>query len=601
MRIRSNFWFAAAAVLLGAYVWWVERRAGPSVAGPGGARATFPPIPAEEFVELELSVSNRVMALQRSTPSAPWSLRSPVVAAVNPEPIRELLRALGDLRPATYLGPTELAAAGGTASFGLTPGSTTRLTGKTAQGTPVILNLGAKTLGGTRFYLQRVGDPGVFVVDRALLDALPTTADDWRDRALVTLPRDGFDRLEIRGDVEFRAERDVTGRWRLKRPLDARADSERLNTLLALLTRVSVDRFVADRPIADRETYGLQKPVLELTLGRGAQDLVQLQFGVVQTNEPGLRYVWRQLSTNLVTVPANVLEPWLRPLADFRDRRLLPDVSAATVLEFSGPAGARAFRVERTNALSTNWWVTAPGRFRAEPTVMSYFLRQFGFFEIVDFPADVVTDLGRLGLAAPERVYRLSAGTNVLAQLSLGSRLTNRPTLLHARRADESAVYALPISILGQLADAAAVLRDWRFASSNVARVIVRRRGETGELVRTNGGWNSPRGRLDEIAAGNLNATLDGLGALTSNRGALTDPRDEQRLRRNYRIQEIGRSVTVELRPGSPESFASWTLEFGGEFGADHVVLARFDDDPTPLRLQVPAILFVDALRDLTW
>ena len=600
MKTRSNWVLALLAMTLSAFVFFVERHRGLRITGGGGASALFAPIPTDELVAMELSVSNQVISLQRTAPGLPWRLRLPVDAAADAARIAAFLRSLDRIQVGSYLGASELAAAGGPRAFGLDTEGGTRVSLTQRDGKAAILQIGSATLGGSRFYLQRVGDLGVFVVNRALLDALPATADEWRDRAVLVPSRDGFDRMELSGAVDFRVERDGSGNWRLKRPLDARADSERINTLIGLLEQLRVGRFLSDRPLADRETYGLQSPAVEVVLGRGAQDLVRLSFGALVTNNPAECYALRN-ATNLFTVPTRTLEPLSRPLAEYRDRRLLGDLSPATALEFSGLGAGVGYRVERTNALATNWWVTAPVRFPADPAVMDYFLRQFERFEIVDFTADIVTDLGRYGLKTPVRSYRLLNGTNLLAELQLGTPLPGRPTLLHARRTDESAVYGLPISVLGQLADAAGQLRDWRFATTEVARVLVRRGGLEGVLVRTNGGWNQPKGRMDSIAAGNLDLTLAGLAALRSDRFALTDPRQEQQLRSIYLLAESPLSFTVELFPGVGRGFTVWSLEIGGELGAARIALARFDDDPVPLRIQIPSILYRDLLRDLTW
>ncbi len=601
MKTRSNWWLAAVALALMAYVWLIDRRAGARVSGSGGASASFTPIPAAEILGLELAVSNRVLAVNRPQPGAPWKLRLPLEVAADSARVQSLVQALGRLQPTSYLGLAEMTAAGGARAFGLESAGGTRLTATLREGRSVILQLGLPTLGGTRFYLQRVGDAGVFVADRALLETLPSSVDDWRDRALFPTPREGFDRVELKGATDFRAERDAQGNWRLKRPLDARADSERINTLIALMEHVRVDQFLADRPVADLESYGLQTPAAELVLGRGAQDLVQLAIGSVVTNDTAHRYALRRTGTNLLTVPARVLDPLVQPLSQYRDRRLLGEVGAATAIELAGTAATPGFRVERTNATSTNWRVAGPKGFPADAGVMDFFLRQFGQFEIADFVSDIVPDLARYGLATPVRSYRLTSGTNLLAELQFGTAVAGRPTLIHVRRTDEASVYGLPTSITGQLAHVAGELRDWRFGATKVLRIRVRQAGAERVLVRTNGVWNHGRGRLDSIAAGNLDATLNGLGALRSDRFALIELAQQQQFRRIYHLDDSPLTVTLEIDPRASLGFGQWTLEFGGELGAARVALARFDDDPTPLRLQVPMILFEDLLRDLVW
>ncbi len=485
--------------------------------------------------------------------------------------------------------------------FGLEDGTAAVLTVISKSGPPVVLRCGSPTLSGNRFYLQRIGDPGVFVADRALRDALPKSPDEWRDRSLFVLPREGFDRVELSGKTEFRADRDTNGIWRLKRPLEARADGGRMETMIALLERARVERFVSDQPVSDLETFGLQKPEAELILGRGAQDLVRLSFGGLSTGDPAQRYALRRDLTNLVTVPAATLESLIQPLADFRDRRLLPPPGPVTALEFVGRAGEAGFRVERTNLNSTNWWVTSPKHFPADPEIMEYFLRQFELVEIADFTADVVTDLARFGLQPPVRDYRLLRGTNLAVEIQFGIPFPARPTLLAVRRTDEPSVYGLPVSVLAQFADSAQQLHDWHFSVSNVMKLRVQRPGSEGVLVRTNGGWVHPLGRMDSILAANLELSLGELGAVRSDRYSLADPRQEQQFRQIYHLSASPLTLVIELSPGSARGFTKWRLEFGGELGGSRVALARFDDDPTGVTVKVPSGLFGDLLKYLAW
>src|SRR5262249_4343145 len=107
---------------------------------------------------------------------------------------------------------------------------------------------------------------------------------------------------------------------------------------------------------------------------------------------------------------------------------------------------------------------------------------------------DVVTDFGSYGLAPPFRQYVLQNVTTngnggptnrVVAQLDIGAR--QEQTVL-ARRAGEHAVYAVPLGDYEQLPAHAWQLRDrrvWTFTTNQIARVNIRHRGYTRQLVRT--------------------------------------------------------------------------------------------------------------------
>lgn len=589
MDPRSNWLLVAAAVALAAAVWISGRRDAVTVASDRGATALFERPDPAQVTAIEILRSNSVLRVERT--NGGWTLRLPVTARAQSASVERWLDTLGHLEPRRYVDAQELAARpDALRAFGLADGGAARVT-VTTRGRPVILALGTPAPLGGQFYFQRVGDSGVFTADQALLRDLPASPNDWRDRALLAIDDRAFDTLELRNraGTVFEAVRSAAGPWTLRQPLVTRADDDRLNSLLNHLHATRVAGFVSDGQPVDAGALGLQPPEAELVLRRGTNELERLVFGNRTTNAPDRRHVLLAAATNLVLAPAEVLAPLQLPVSAYRDRRLLALGQEPDRLERTGPEG---FLVAREG---TNWWVVRPRRFAADSAVVRQVLDQFAGLEIAEFINDVVPEPARYGLDQPQREYRLAAGTNLLAQLQLGSFVPGRNgVLLHAREADSPGVHALPSSCLVQLPAAATQFRDWRFAPSNVVEWTLRRAGQQRRATRDPAGWRIASGPPANLIPDAVDEALYRLGRLVSSRYPVTDV---AAFARGAKVDEVDFEMEVRLDDAAP--LRQWRLRFGGRLGNNLLALAYFDDDPLPLRLEVPGDLFERIQRDL--
>ncbi len=589
MNPRVTWLLLLVALGLGGYLYVVERRPGIAVTGADGTQVRFLPVAAEQVTAVELFRSNGIVRVERTDKD--WMLRLPVAYAAQGQAVDALLNALAQLRPRSWIPGAQLGAAGSDTwrAFGLDDSAIT-LKLETKSG-PLIFKFGASAPLGHQFYFQPVGSDGVFTADNALLDRLPGTADDWRNRSLVNLRGVAFDRLELRGKTAFEAVRDPTnGSWRLTKPLVARADSDRLNKLVQTLASVRVAQFVTDSPLANLDAYGLQNVESEVIIGNGTNQLSRLQFGTSPTNQPGGLYVRRMAQTNIVLVSTNAAALLRGPLSSFRDHRLLPPMADSTRVEFT--VGDEHAVVEQSG---TNWLVTAPFKFPARNDQMERLFALLAAITITDFPNDVVADYAPYGLAKPLRTYTFTRGTNAPLQLQFGTRADAEHVFV--RRLDESGVYVVRLTDLLQLPESPEQIRDFRFASSNVVSIAISQKGNVRTLSRGSAGqWTITAGNpgRDPFAPA-IEETLHGLGDLESIPYAV---RNEAMFTQLKSYAELGHEVTLSFAPGS--SLRTLRLRFAADLGAVAVALANFDDDPLPLRIELPGNLFQDIRRDLS-
>jgi hypothetical protein len=585
MNPRSNWMLFLVAAGLAAYVFLTHRREGVEVRG-GAGTSRYEPVDPAGVTSVDLIRSNLMLRVELT--NAAWRMRTPVDYPVQAASVERLLGLVGKWVPASFVTAQQVAAQpDALKAFGLEPPAAT-LTLQTPGG-PVIFRIGGLTPVRSHFYFQRVGSEGVYTADAALLEALPATPDDWRDRTLLDLERRPYDRVTLasRGRTVFEAVRDG-GKWRLRQPLSARADGERIEALVSHLQTLRVSAFVSDAAVIDRAAFGLQPAELEFSVGVGTNDLARLQVGMAATNAPGERFVRRLSHTNLVRVSAEELSVLERPMEDYRDPRMFGALEGVTSVEVRG---SNSFRV---GLVGTNWSVLEPRVFPAETSAVEFLISQLATLEIAQFVNDVVPDLAPYGLDRPTREFVLSRGTNIAAQLQVGRIAEPRGTLLFARRLDEPGVYAVPRTVLFNL-DSAAQLRSWRFDPTNAVRVTVANGGKKRVFGREGGTWKVVEGApFAEFVPDAMEELLFRISSWDSMRYSVTD---EPGLLKAGRFADVAHEMEIQLR--GQAGLQSIRLKFGGTIAGNRYVLARFDEDPMALRLEMPGELYVQLIRFL--
>lgn len=585
MNTRVTWFLVLVAAALGTYVFFTDREPG-QVPGAGSAQVKFAPLDPAAVTAIELVRSNTVVRVERRDDR--WRMTLPVAYPAEDTAIRTFLEALGEVTPSRWLSGAELAGAGGTNSlsdFGFEAGVTLKLETATSA---TLLKLGGAAPVGDQFYLQRVGTEGVFIVAGSLAGSLPRSADHWRDRSLFDPGNAAYDRLEVRGKTPgFEARKDATGQWTLTKPLAARADGARIESLINALRTARVMAFLSDAPNVDLEPLGLQPPENEFILGRGTNDLVRLQLGNIPADATNFVRARLPATTNIVLVPVQLGQLARLTLANFRDHQLLPPLTGLNRIELR--AGTNATTVE---ARGTNWFVTAPAGFPADGDLVNYWLGQLPAIGIIEYANDVVADYATYGLTQPQREYRFLAGTNVLVHLQFGK--ADGPERIFVRRLDEPGVYSVALGTFLQQPEAAAQFRELRFGASNVVKVAISRLGKPRTLERNAAGeWAVTAGQPATAFSPAIEEALHRLGALQSVRYAVPD---ETRFTSLPSYQRLGHEFTLTLNGTAP--LRSLRVRLVADLGATAVALVHADGAAEPLRIELPGPLAQDLQRE---
>lgn len=571
----------ALALLLGGWLFMTEHRDEVRVAGAEGA-VRFRRLDPREVISVEILRSNVAIRLERT--NSGWFLRSPIHYPVQSTGVERLLELLGNLVPRSHLSGAEVAAQrGALGAFGLERPDV--LTIRTRDGMS-ILRLGSRTALGSQLYFQQVGQDGVFTADANLLEALPASPEDWRDRRLFDADSLSFDRLEVLGETEFEAALTTNGAWGLVRPLVARANEDQIRRLLTDAADSRVFAFVSDTLSVSADDYGLSKPSAQMVLKRGTNEMLRIQFGRAPTNSPGEIYVRRMDFGNIVRVTNGILDALKRPLATYRDRRLMPSIAGLDRLEVR--AGSEPFTLEKQG---TNWWVTAPRRFPADgPWVRDTFQR-FMRLRIEDFLDDLGTDPARYGLTQPAREYTFSIGKSngtpaLLTRLSLGDPLGDGRRL-SVRRSDEPGIYGIAAGDLQTLPVSASQFRDWNLNPSNIVQIEIRQQGRTRILKRNAlGRWDgvvAVQGLLPDPA---IDEGLFRIGQAPIGRF----PVPNEAALKQFAFDQMDHAVTLTQKDGG--NFRTLHLRFGGRNAVNQFVWAAFDSGEPAVLTQFPLSLY---------
>ena len=564
MNWKHTWILAGLAAALFTFIMLVERRIDPkgAVAPRLSLLAPFHPSAA---TSVQLRRGNEFALVLERTNDA-WRFNKPFAYPASGLAVQKFLEALEQIVPATRITSREIQSRKQTlADFGFDTAPFVIALERGAERRE--LRVGARTPAGDQVYVEIVGQPGVAVIDAALLDLIPRTPHDWRDTRLFAFAGETLDRAEIiHSGAGFVLQLDATDKlWRLTRPAH-RAEQIPVAQLLKKILEARAVEFVTDSPAADLEAYGLLTPEFEVTLGYGTGTSIggplarRGQLGRSPTNGPTRVYARLLTHSNVVLVPRAVVDVLAIPHDELRQRQLVS--FAPELVDLVEVRGEENFIVRRD---ATGAWKLGDGP--ADPNFTAQWLTLLSQLETTEFVKDVVTDFAPYGLAPGQRHYTLRTtvtnalgATNIMvAQLALGT--NGAAERVFARRTDEDSVYAIRPLDYARMPGAAWQFREhrvWNFTTNQVLRLASRQSSGGREAVRQpNGEWVEVRGWNGDFNPFALEEMAGQLGEL---RAVVWIARGEG-VRARYGFTADSPQVSVELRGEKPQTL---TVEFGG-------------------------------------
>ncbi len=584
----TGIWFVIAAALL-AFIFVFDHYLRPVVAAPA---ALLPNLRPAAVTSVQVFPAGALESSAART-NGGWVLTRPVAYPAQAAAIAALLDALQKLAPARISAAELREQKNAEAEFGFENPQAPRALA--AGGQSWQLKVGNQTAPGDQVYLRVVGVDGVAVADAGWLKLIPRATDEWRATALGNAGQNDFDWIVLTNNarvIELR--RDPTNRlWRILRPLQARADTDRITDALQRLEAATVTRFITDDSNADLTAFGLQPADLDLWLGRGTNLVAALHLGKSPADDATQVYGKREGWNTIFTTAREPLAPWRGAANDFRDTRLFELTAPVAEIEVRGPDHNHFLLREH----GSNDWEIVGEKFPADAGSVRLFIKALAGLRITDFVKDAVTAsiLPDYGLAAPSRevVLRSRAGdTNaVIAELDFGAVQTNE---IFVQRPDENFIYAVPWADFHiafpegdwQFRDR----RVWDFPVEDVAQITIRQDGKTRQIVHDGPDkWSLAAGSQGFIEGKYIGQAVERLGQMTAVGWIGRNVSAPDLATMGFKPDNL--QITAELRDGR-----KCTVDFGAptvNFGArDNGVLAAVTLDGGRWAFELSPVLY---------
>ncbi len=359
-------------------------------------------------------------------------------------------------------------------------------------------------------YVRFENSRETYLVRNNVRDDIAKKPEDFRDRKLTEWSSAQVQRVILQtpaGEMELTKNADA---WEIVKPLRARADSQKVNDLLAQVTSARIEQFVADDR-GDLQRYGLAEPRGAITLFEaGKKDGQLLQIGgAAEKEQVYVRFAPRSF---VYALPKKIEELLQITPAALRDRHLARlDPNNLDRLTIDAPGQGKTVLARKEQ----NWVIANANNQPANSAEVTRLLETLRNQEVTRFVADTASDLAKYGLDRPQRTITFSsfasentaespAGEHPFATLSFG-RAENGEVF--ARVNEEPFIVAVPEGLLAQIPASPSAWQElaiFHFKPEELHRVSVMKDREDRAY---------PRGRRAmDGGDGGRNAALDARG-----------------------------------------------------------------------------------------
>jgi hypothetical protein len=340
--------------------------------------------------------------------------------------------------------------------------------------------------------------------------------------------------------------------WQMEKPVQARADDAQVKQMIDGLLNATIDQSLAEKP-KDLKQYGLDKPVLQVTLADAKGHQKVLQTGVKGIGSSSV-YARTTDSPDLFLLSSYSVDDLAKKKAeDLRDKTALAlDPNSVNQLSIQLPA--QTTRVEKQG---DKWQMTAPYAAPADTETVKLLLDQIKDLKVGHFDG-AGANLKGSGLAPPQLTVALRTPAGEKSLL-LGKATPNGKDV-YAMRQGESEVFELPKNTLNDLSKKPGDLRDktlLSFKRDDASRITIAAPGQTLELTHSGKDWSITKPALGNPKDDRLSTLLFTLEMVKGGRVVEEKPTDLPK----YGLDKPEVKVDVTLPKGSQE------LEIGKKAG----------------------------------
>ncbi len=395
---------------LGGYAYYLSKHEPDATEGATKSTKVFPKAEIEKMQDLEVHAANGdVTHLKKD--GATWKITAPANVDADPSEGATLASTVASLESSRVIDPNPTSLK----DFGLDPARvmiTFTQTGDTATHT---LYVGSKTPTGSDLYARADGQPALFLIAGSLDDSLNKTTFGLRDKTVLKFQRDGADMVTLTASGKtISLEKKGSNEWRMKSPVDARADFSAVDGVVGHLAQLQMKSIVTADGEKDLKKYGLDKPDMTATIGAGS---TRASIALGGKSPDGTLYA-RDLSRPVIfTVDATAADDFKKKADDFRTKDLFEFRSFnATSLEITQGGQTYAFTKNKVGDAYV-WSQVKPAAKDVDQTKMTDLLSAVSGLRADSFTeassgGDTIIVVAQFGDAIPAREERVTFHKN---------------------------------------------------------------------------------------------------------------------------------------------------------------------------------------------
>lgn len=414
-----GLWSTVALIVvlagLGAYIYFVDstRPATATVEGEA-AREKFFTVEADKINEIRLTYKGESTLLRKD--AGGWKMVEPIAVDADPPEAIGLAQAIVGIESIREVveHPTDLG------QFGLAEPQIL-VEFKAEDGTAGSFKLGNKNPQQTELYAIKGGDDTVVLVSSFQESSFNKLPFALRDKRILKFEREKADSLTLAkgaGSVEL-ARSD--SEWKMVKPVEARSDYSAVEGFLTRLSSSNMSQIVEETP-ADLAKYGLDQPVMTVTIGTGSAKTV-LEVGKTENDQTYARDASRPM---VFTVDSTLQGDLNKSFDDYRKKEMFelrPFYVARLRAVLAGPGGAKTYEFEKVppakEGEAETWKVTrvGGGSHTANAAAMDDLLNKLVAIKAESF----VTGNTRTGLDQPALVVSASYDDGKFERVRFGA------------------------------------------------------------------------------------------------------------------------------------------------------------------------------------
>jgi hypothetical protein len=368
--------------------------------------------------------------------SGPWQITSPNPLAADQDAVSGVLSTLSSLSSERLLDDK----ASNLASYGLaTPPLEVDVTLKGNKTQKLLI--GNQTPSGNAFYAMLGGDSRLFTIASFSKTALDKTADDLRDKRLITADFDKVNQIELinqqpgmKQDLTFARNKDA---WQILKPGLFRAESIQVDELIRSLQGAKMEKSPDSDEAKNAAAFKSASPFAAVKI-TGASGTQELDVRKVKEDY----YSKSTAVSGVYKVPASVGASLNKSLDNFRNKKLF-DFGYDEPNKIEIHDGVKTYFLTRSGS---DWW-GAEGK-KLDDSTTEVFLGK-----IRDLTA---TGFAESGFAAP--IIEITVTSNDNKRVERVSIAKHGDDYI-AMRDNEAALYELPASEIQQLQQSAEDLK----------------------------------------------------------------------------------------------------------------------------------------------